>query len=256
MSPLEKTVIKMKKILLVDPNEETRGENALRLELLELEVLQATTAAEALEQLDQKPQLVVTDLPLTGEAGEFYEKLKRAKMPVVFFNSRPGEDLEPFRAKNPASVRVSKFNRKEMLDQVSKFLAGEIPPGPVGSSGNGRKPRQILVVEDSLTLRGLVRRVLEKYFPEDEIREAEDGRQAMGQMSQKKVDLIITDLEMPGMDGLTFLNHLKNNPLLSRKPVLVFSGNISEELRNQAVQMTNLRFLPKPATPEKIAAEV
>ena len=66
MSPLEKTVIKMKKILLVDPNEETRGENALRLELLELEVLQATTAAEALEQLDQKPQLVVTDLPLTG----------------------------------------------------------------------------------------------------------------------------------------------------------------------------------------------
>ena len=107
-----------------------------------------------------------------------------------------------------------------------------------------------------MTLRGMIRRVLEKYFPEDEIREAEDGRQAMSRMSQKKVDLIITDLEMPGMDGFTFLNHLKNNQLLSRKPVLVFSGNINGALRDEAIKLPNLRFLAKPASPEKIAEEV
>jgi len=128
------------------------------------------------------------------------------------------------------------------------------PPGE--GLGNKRKPRQILLVEDSLTLRGMIRRVLEKYFPEDEIREAEDGRQAMSRMSQKKVDLIITDLEMPGMDGFTFLNHLKNNQLLSRKPVLVFSGNINGALRDEAIKLPNLRFLAKPASPEKIAEEV
>lgn len=253
---LEETAVKMKKILLVDRDDRARAGNALRLEFLELEVLQAATAEEALEQLNRNPELIVTEMGLSGEAKavEFYKRLKEGKAPVVFLTSG-GDGTQDLVSSGVLKFAViSKQNRKEMVDQVSKFLKEGLS-GPE-SSGSKRKPRQILVVEDSLTLRGVVRRVLEKYFPEDEIREAEDGRQAMSQMSQKKVDLIITDLEMPGMDGLTFLNHLKNNSILSRKPVLVFSGNISEVLREEASKIPNLRFLAKPASPEKIAEEV
>src|SRR5262249_42565919 len=95
-----------------------------------------------------------------------------------------------------------------------------------------------------------------KGFPQDEVREAPEGRQALSEMSQKKVDLIITDLEMPGMDGQTFLGHLKANPLLSKKPVLVFSSNITPELQDQLKDLTKVRCLAKPASQERIIEEV
>ena len=117
------------------------------------------------------------------------------------------------------------------------------------------KGRQILIIEDSPTLRGMVRRALQKGLPDAVIREADEGRQALSQMSQKKVDLIITDLEMPGMDGQAFLSLLKANPILMKKPVLVFSSNITPELRERAREMPNVRFLAKPADPEKIVQE-
>jgi two-component system chemotaxis response regulator CheV len=75
-------------------------------------------------------------------------------------------------------------------------------------------------------------------------------------MTQKKVDLILTDLEMPGMDGTTFLHHLKNNPILSKKPILIYSSNISAELRAMVADLPRVRMLPKPASPDRILAEV
>jgi two-component system chemotaxis response regulator CheY len=115
-----------------------------------------------------------------------------------------------------------------------------------------RATRQILIIDDSRTFRGILRRTFEKAFPGDIVREAEDGKQALSQMTHQKVDLIVTDLEMPGMDGMTFLKHLKGNPLLAKKPVLVISGTISDGLRARASELLNVRFLKKPASPEEI----
>jgi CheY-like chemotaxis protein len=101
-------------------------------------------------------------------------------------------------------------------------------------------------------VRGFVRRALAKAFPEVVIREAEDGKAAMTEMSQKKVDLIITDLEMPGMDGRTFLRKMRSNALLKTKPVMVLSGNITPDLLREFMEDPYIWFLEKPATPEEI----
>lgn len=245
----------LKRILLVDPDSRSREKSALRFSVMDLEVLEAADAGEALGFLENgNPDLIVTDWPLlAGEKTSLFQgRLQAGPLPVVFCSSDPEGKRSlpvPTRAQH---VFVPKEDRKEIGNQVERLLSeGGDPKG----REEPKRGRQILVIEDSPTLRGIIRRTLEKGFPQDVVREAEEGRQALSQMSQKKVDLIVTDLEMPGMDGMTFLNHLKSSPLLSRKPVLIFSSRISAELRERVALSPNIRFLAKPAAPERILEE-
>jgi CheY-like chemotaxis protein len=116
--------------------------------------------------------------------------------------------------------------------------------------------RHILVIEDSPTIRNFLRRILEKSFPASVIREAADGRQALTEMSNKKVDFILTDLQMPGMDGHAFLKMLHANPILKHKPVLVLSSSITADLREQVKGFERVRLLAKPSSAEEISKTV
>jgi two-component system chemotaxis response regulator CheY len=88
------------------------------------------------------------------------------------------------------------------------------------------------------------------------IREASEGRDAISEMAQKKVDLIITDLQMPGMDGPTFLRMIRKNSLLKQKPVLVFSSSDSSQVRSEFGDDGCMEFLLKPASAEQILGAV
>lgn len=115
---------------------------------------------------------------------------------------------------------------------------------------------QILVIDDSATTRGLLRRALQQACPDCVVREASDGKSAIRELTQGKVDLITTDLEMPGIDGHRFLETLRGNPLLRRKKVLVFSSAITPELVEKFSDNTNVAFLSKPASNEAIALSI
>lgn len=105
----------------------------------------------------------------------------------------------------------------------------------------------ILVVEDSAVVRLYVRRVLENGFGHAQVVEAEDGKSALAAMKTQRVDLIVTDLAMDGMDGGSFLHLLKRNAVLAKKPVLVLSGLIPQELRDEFAGRPDVAFLAKPA---------
>lgn len=251
------------KVLLVDSDERSREGTALRLEFMDLEVFRASDAGEAIQHMEgMEPHLVVTDWPLgSGErAAEFFQRLRLRRMPVVFYvPSSPGEKPADLPESHP-HAHIPKKNRQEVLDQVSKFLADleASARGVAGGTGRNAKkePRQFLVIEDSPTLRNILRRALEKGYPGDTVREAGDGKQALSEMSRQKVDVIITDLEMPGMDGQTFLQHLKKNPILSKKPILIYSSKVTAELREMVSDLPNVKILPKPASPQRILEEV
>lgn len=115
---------------------------------------------------------------------------------------------------------------------------------------------QILIIDDSATTRGLLRRALIQGCPDCVVREAVDGKSAIHELTQGKVDLITTDLEMPGIDGRRFLETLRGNPLLRRKKVLVFSSAITPELRQSFSDNPNVAFLDKPASLDAIARAV
>ena len=115
---------------------------------------------------------------------------------------------------------------------------------------------QILIIDDSHTMRGILRRTLEKLFEGCIVREAEDGKSAIHELALGRVDLIITDLEMPGMDGRRFLETLRQNPLLRKKKIVVFSSAIEDSLTQQFKDNPNVAFLAKPASHESIAQAI
>lgn len=110
----------------------------------------------------------------------------------------------------------------------------------------------ILVCEDSPVVRIYVRRTLESALPGAIIHEAADGKQGLAVMKSNKVDLIVTDLQMEGMDGDSFLHLLKRNGVLAKKPVLVLSGMITQSLRDEYADRHDVAFLSKPASAEKL----
>ena len=111
----------------------------------------------------------------------------------------------------------------------------------------------ILLCEDSAVVRIYVKRALQGTFPAASIHEAMDGKAALEVMKTHKVDLIVTDLQMEGMDGDSFLRLIKRNAVLGRKPVLVLSGMITEEIRDEYAGRPEVQFLAKPASAEQLS---
>ena len=114
----------------------------------------------------------------------------------------------------------------------------------------------ILIIEDSPTARLYLRKVIEFAFPGSRVTEAEDGRTALQTLTRTTTQLIISDLNMPRMDGRVFLQTLRKNRVLAKKPVLMLSSEPAEALADLVKDDTLLRFLPKPSDPETIAAAV
>ena len=113
-----------------------------------------------------------------------------------------------------------------------------------------------LVIDDSTTIRHLVKRMLEESFPGCAVSEAVEGRAAIRALTQQRIDLIITDLEMPGMDGRRFLSTLQGNPLLKKKSVVVLSSAITDELKASMSGTENVVLLAKPASSRTIKEAV
>jgi two-component system chemotaxis response regulator CheY len=108
-------------------------------------------------------------------------------------------------------------------------------------------PFRVLIIEDSATVRTFLKYWLANSFPSVEILEAEDGKAAFHALGRNSVHLIISDLNMPGMDGFTFLEKLRANSVLKRKPVMVLSGNITPEMEQAAQMDPLLAVVSKPA---------
>ena len=92
----------------------------------------------------------------------------------------------------------------------------------------------VLVVEDSFTVRELQRSILEAAgYP---VVTARDGRDALGALADHpEIAMVITDLEMPGLDGLGLTRAIRSDPGRSSLPVVVVTSHGSEEDRRQGI---------------------
>ncbi|MFH7319962.1 PleD family two-component system response regulator [Desulfurivibrio sp. D14AmB] len=113
---------------------------------------------------------------------------------------------------------------------------------------------RIAIVDDSSTARMFIRRCLEiAGFGEAEIIEAENGREALEKIRQTPVDLLLTDLTMPVMDGLTLLRWLKGNPKLAELPVLVITSAGNPARKKELVDLGVMGVIDKPVSPAKLS---
>jgi len=121
-------------------------------------------------------------------------------------------------------------------------------PTPLDPFADGLR---VLVVEDSSTARVWLSHLLRSLAPQAELLEASDGKAALRLLSSRAVDLIVCDLHMPGMDGASFLQLLRRNSLLRRKPVLVVTA-APQDAGMELEQDPCARILPKPLQAEAL----
>lgn len=113
--------------------------------------------------------------------------------------------------------------------------------------------KRIVLADDSQTARMFIRRCLEIIgFQEAEIVEAVNGKAALVLVKEKPTDLLVTDLNMPVMDGETLVKWVKANPKLSELPILVITsaGNPAKEA--ELIKLGVFGVLSKPVSPPNL----
>ena len=104
----------------------------------------------------------------------------------------------------------------------------------------------ILVVEDhGVTLRVLSKRLRDAGH---DVRTAENGVEALAQLAQAVPDLVLTDIAMPEMDGLTLLHRIKADPRLRGVPVVMLTTSVLDHHRQEAQAAGAAGFLEKPVS--------
>ncbi len=111
----------------------------------------------------------------------------------------------------------------------------------------------LLIVDDSLAIRKILQRTLKQAgFNLGSIYEAGDGREALAVLRSHKVGLILTDMNMPNMDGLQFLSEVKANEAWKEIPVFVISTEGGQSKVLEAVRLGASGYLRKPFTADQI----
>jgi two-component system chemotaxis response regulator CheY len=112
---------------------------------------------------------------------------------------------------------------------------------------------KIIIVDDSATARMIVRRCLEIAGCSDaEFIEAENGKEALALLKEHKVDFVISDLNMPIMDGEMLLKWMKASPKLNEIPLVILSSAINAAKDRVLLDMGAFAVMSKPISPAKI----
>lgn len=114
--------------------------------------------------------------------------------------------------------------------------------------------RNILVVDDSATVRKFVSVSLS--MQGFDVTTACDGMDALEKLPQKKIDLVITDLNMPNMDGFEFIRTLRENPDYKDLPVIILTSLSDQGNKAEGAKSGVMSYVVKPFSLEKIQYEV
>jgi len=115
-------------------------------------------------------------------------------------------------------------------------------------------PGTILVVDDSVTMRALVRNALEP--DQHRVVEAADARAALAALDATPADLVITDVNMPEIDGLTLVRTLRERPRERFVPILVLTTEGGEAMKQRGREAGATGWIVKPFHPDSLRSVV
>ena len=112
----------------------------------------------------------------------------------------------------------------------------------------------ILTVDDSTSLRAMVAFTLRRCG--HEVIEAVDGEDALDRLRSRRIDLVLTDQNMPRMDGLTLVRRLRERESFRSTPILVLSAESSAQMKQAGRAAGATGWLVKPFDPERLVEVV
>ena len=117
---------------------------------------------------------------------------------------------------------------------------------------------KVLVVEDSSSMRAYLTTIIEGGTEsyDLEIVEAASGFEALKTLPHHKFDAILTDINMPDINGLELINFVKMNPNYRETPLLIVTGEARQHDRERGIQLGAAEFLIKPLQPDHLTALV
>lgn len=232
------------RVLVVDDEQELADITA---DLLAFEFGYSTDVAyscdEALSKLAKDPtfDLIVSDIKMPGKTGidllEAVLKDKNSGIPVIFVTGYTEFEPEELRAKGASQVLAKPLNVNQLVEVMGEVLQESKPK----DQGNGSEDIHILVVEDDASVRELICTNLRSSGYQ--CLEGHDGKAAVEVLQANRVDLVLTDILMPRMNGCQLLQEMKRLGL--NVPVIVFSGGDPGYLK-QAMQTGAKACLEKP----------
>ena len=116
---------------------------------------------------------------------------------------------------------------------------------------------RVLIVDDSPAMRSFVRRVIEmSAFDVCEYLQAANGRDALDRLRTERVDIILSDVNMPVMDGEQLLEALSRDDVLRSIPLVVISTDATEQRIKRLLGLGARGYVIKPFLPENLRAQL
>ena len=111
----------------------------------------------------------------------------------------------------------------------------------------------ILIVDDSLSMRAVIKKIISlSGIRTNQCYEAQNGREALDILTGSWVDIILSDINMPEMNGIEFLKTLRSDELFKEIPVVFISTEANTERIKEASLLGARGFLKKPFVPEEL----
>lgn len=115
--------------------------------------------------------------------------------------------------------------------------------------------KKILIVEDSPAMRSMIASTIEEIKGYVTV-EAANGFEALRIIPKEKFDLIITDINMPHINGLEIISFVKNHPSFSSIPIIIVTTEHSEEDRKKGLSLGASEYVIKPFNPDDLRKAV
>lgn len=132
--------------------------------------------------------------------------------------------------------------------EAERWLVPPKTPRPASVASD-----RVLVVEDNADMRDYVTRILESHW---QVSSVADGDAALRHLRTTPVDLVLTDVMMPKLDGFALLRTLRSDPRLKQLPVIMLSARAGEEASVEGLQAGADDYLIKPFTARELLARV
>ena len=253
-----------KTIMLVDDSTALRRTMALTLEKKGYRVIQKKDGKDALDGFRQTPalDLIICDIEMPTMNGfEFLGMRRRdsalAKIPIVMLTSRSGAKHRNLANQLGANGYFTKpYIEQEFLAEVKKILEQHDSfRSQTGSKTPVMVTKTILVIDDSSALRRTLALSLEQKGYR--VLQGRDGIEGLDLLKNNlQTTLVICDVEMPNMNGWEFLTACREDPQLTKIPVVMLTSRNGEKHRNLATTLGANGYFTKPYIEHKFLQDI
>jgi len=239
------------RILVADGSVVVRSVIAWSLERSYARVSLAGDTEQALAALDRADfDLVIADACVPPSGGmDLLRGIKshprHRHLPVIVLDPQETEETSRVAYQEGAAFCIGKNQAREsLLDELAAAILKVV----------SKQGRIVLVVDDSLTVRTLVRKSLEEAG--FKVLEADDGMSALDALHCHRPDLILSDIDMPRMNGEEFCRVVHADPVLGAIPFVVMSTNRQRPIMRRMLQFGADAYIVKPFNVEQLVITV